>query len=84
MGAARYSGEFKRDAVALVESSGRSVPSVARELGVNPESLRQWGARSQAEAAVPGGTVSASGFYRWINAAATRVARRVADEDLGV
>jgi len=51
MGAARYSGEFKRDAVALVESSGRRVASVARELGVNPESLRQWVAQSRAEAA---------------------------------
>ncbi|MGW4897649.1 IS3 family transposase [Kitasatospora sp. NPDC004240] len=51
MGTARYSGEFKRDAVALVESSGRRVASVARELGVNPESLRQWVARSRAAAA---------------------------------
>ncbi|MFJ8473630.1 transposase [Kitasatospora sp. NPDC094011] len=42
MGTVRYSGEFKRDAVALVESIGRRIPSVARELGVNPESLRQW------------------------------------------
>jgi transposase len=54
MGAARYSGEFKRDAVALVESSGRRIPSVARELGVNPESLRQWVARSRTEAATSG------------------------------
>ncbi|MGW8763749.1 transposase [Streptomyces sp. NPDC055815] len=46
MGTARYSGEFKRDAVALVESSGRRIGSVARELGVNPESLRQWVART--------------------------------------
>ncbi|WP_104817586.1 IS3 family transposase [Kitasatospora sp. MMS16-BH015] len=50
MGTARYSGEFKRDAVALVESSGRRVSAVARELGVNPESLRQWVARSRAQA----------------------------------
>lgn len=49
MGTARYSGEFKRDAVALVESSGRRIPSVAHKLGVNPESLRQWVARSRAE-----------------------------------
>ncbi|CAL9331146.1 hypothetical protein C1708_00730 [Streptomyces sp. DH-12] len=54
MGTARYSGEFKRDAVALVESGGRRIPSVARELGVNPESLRQWVARSRAEAAASG------------------------------
>ncbi|MEV0537818.1 transposase [Kitasatospora sp. NPDC050463] len=30
MGTARYSGEFKRDAVALVESSGRRISSVAQ------------------------------------------------------
>jgi transposase len=54
MGAARYSGEFKRDAVALVESSGRRVSAVARELGVNPESLRQWVARSRTAAAASG------------------------------
>ncbi|WP_079025887.1 transposase [Streptomyces yangpuensis] len=57
MGAARYSGEFKRDAVALVEPSGQRIPSVARELGVNPESLRQWVARSRAEAAASGAEV---------------------------
>ncbi|MEV6544226.1 transposase [Streptomyces sp. NPDC051665] len=38
----RCSEEFKRDAVGLVESSGRSVNSVAKELGVNTESLRKW------------------------------------------
>ncbi|AJF63219.1 transposase [Streptomyces vietnamensis] len=54
MGTARYSGEFKRDVVALVESGGRRIGAVARELGVNPESLRQWVARSRAEAATSG------------------------------
>lgn len=38
----RYSAEFKRDAVALVRSSGRTVTAVARELGVSPEGLRNW------------------------------------------
>ncbi|MEU0399326.1 transposase [Streptomyces sp. NPDC006197] len=54
MGTARYSEEFKRDAVALVESSGRRIGSAVRELGVDPESLRRWGARSRAEAAAGG------------------------------
>jgi transposase len=36
----RYTPEFKRDAVALVRSSGRNVTEVARELGVSPEGLR--------------------------------------------
>lgn len=35
-----YSAEFRQDAVDLVESSGRSVADVARELGVNYETLR--------------------------------------------
>ena len=38
----RYTAEFKRDAVALVRSSGRNVTEVARELGVSPEGLRGW------------------------------------------
>ncbi|WP_326812985.1 transposase (plasmid) [Streptomyces scopuliridis] len=38
----RYSEEFKRDAIALVASSGRTVTEVARELGISSESLRGW------------------------------------------
>ncbi|MEU3184850.1 transposase [Streptomyces sp. NPDC006923] len=38
----RYTPEFKRDAVALVISSGRTVTEVARELGVSSEGLRGW------------------------------------------
>jgi transposase len=38
----RYSSEFKGDAVALVQSSGRTVTEVARDLGVSAESLRGW------------------------------------------
>ncbi|MGY3064518.1 transposase-like protein [Streptomyces sp. TE3672] len=36
----RYSEEYKRDAIELVRSSGRTVTEVARELGVSSESLR--------------------------------------------
>ncbi|MFF2147155.1 transposase [Kitasatospora sp. NPDC058190] len=50
MGTARYSGEYERDAVALLESGGRRIPSVVCELGVNLESLRRWVALSRAEA----------------------------------
>ncbi|MFI1259278.1 transposase [Streptomyces netropsis] len=45
----RYSAEFRRDAIALVRSSGRTVTEVARELGVSPESLRNWVRRDQAD-----------------------------------
>ncbi|MER6565146.1 transposase [Streptomyces sp. NPDC001093] len=38
----RYTEEFKRDAVALVHSSGKTVTEVARQLGVSAEGLRNW------------------------------------------
>ncbi|MFD7017358.1 transposase [Streptomyces sp. NPDC059928] len=31
----RYTEEFKRDAVALVDSAGKTVTAVARELGIS-------------------------------------------------
>ena len=39
---APYPMEFRREAVALLRSSGRSVPQLAVELGVSPQSLRNW------------------------------------------
>ncbi|MGW4608337.1 transposase [Streptomyces sp. NPDC004532] len=35
-------GRVKRDAVALVCSSGKTVTEVAREIGVSAERLRNW------------------------------------------
>jgi transposase len=40
-----YSKEFKREAVQLLRSSGRPVPQLASELGVSPQSLRNWRAQ---------------------------------------
>jgi transposase len=37
-----YPPEFRREAVRLLETSGRSIPEVAAELGVSGESLRNW------------------------------------------
>jgi transposase len=37
-----YSLEFRLEAVRLLRSSDRSVPQLARELGVSPQSLRNW------------------------------------------
>jgi transposase len=37
-----YSEEFRRGAVRLLRSSGRSVPQLAVELGCSQQSLRNW------------------------------------------
>ena len=37
-----FTSEFKREAVALLESSGRSQLQIAAELGIQPSMLRQW------------------------------------------
>lgn len=42
MGTFRYSAEFRADAVALAGSSDKPLAQVARDLGVNHETLRQW------------------------------------------
>jgi len=39
---APYSKEFKREAVQLLRSSGRPIAQLAKELGVSPQSLRNW------------------------------------------
>ena len=37
-----YPEPFRREAVALVRSSEKSIPQLAAELGVSPQSLRNW------------------------------------------
>ena len=37
-----YTLEFRLEAVRLLRSSGRSVPQLARELGVSSQTLRNW------------------------------------------
>lgn len=48
----RWSPEFKRDAVALVRSSGRAISDVARELGCGESSLGYWLASDRRSRAV--------------------------------
>ncbi|MEW1870496.1 transposase [Streptomyces caelestis] len=67
----RYTEEFKRDAIALVDSSGETVTVVARELGVSSESLRGWYRRAKADR--PG-----RGRVRWTERRRARGARAAA------
>ena len=63
MGTSKYTAEFRADAVALYRSSpGRTCASVARDLGVNHETLRLW-VREAERAAAPG-LAAADGLER--------------------
>ena len=37
-----FTDEFKREAVALLQSSGRPLMQIAEELGIQPSMLRNW------------------------------------------
>jgi transposase len=38
----RFTDEFKREAVALLQTSGRPLIQIAHELGIQPSMLRNW------------------------------------------
>lgn len=46
-GNAPVPAEFKREAVRLVRSSGRSILQIAKELGVSDNSFRSWVKQAQ-------------------------------------
>jgi transposase len=46
-----FTPEFKREAVALLESSGRPLMQIATELGISPSMLRNW--RSVVHGGIP-------------------------------
>ena len=46
-----FTPEFKLEAVRLVALKDRPVSEIARELGIRPEMLRQWGRQATARAA---------------------------------
>ena len=46
----QYPPEFKAEAIRLVRSSGRSIPQIAKELGISDNSLRTWVKQTQIDA----------------------------------
>jgi transposase len=57
-----YTEEFKREAVRLMETSGKPVAQIARDLGVNDSVLHRWRGQygHQGQAANGGSTPSVS------------------------
>ena len=53
-----FSPEFKREAVALLESSGRPLVQVAAELGISPSMLRNWRSLARGGTGSPRATTS--------------------------
>lgn len=48
----RYTAEFKAEAVRLVATSGKPLAQIARELGINEQTLHSW----KKQASIPDGT----------------------------
>ena len=46
----RYPDAFRTEAVALVESGERTIPQIARDLGINEQTLRNWVKRTEIDA----------------------------------
>lgn len=46
----RYPDAFRTEAVELVRSGERSIPQIARDLGINEQTLRHWVKRSEINA----------------------------------
>lgn len=87
-----FSPEFKREAVALLESGGRPLMQVATELGISPSMLRNWRAavlvgtvRSRAEMPMPSPADQASEITRLKRALdRTRMERDILKKAIGI
>jgi transposase len=79
----KYPEQFRRDAVELVRSSGRSLREVGKELGVNHETLRNWvNAAKRAEAAGQRGREAAEPISADEREELRRLRKKVAELEL--
>ena len=74
----RYDEQFKRDAVALVES-GRKASQLARELGISPWNLRDWKQRYGTRAAAVSQPARSTGLANAGGPSAVAAAVELAD-----
>ena len=56
-GPTAYTDEFRREAVRLVDANPNQLADIAHELGVHPESLRNWRRAAQHDGTEPPGRV---------------------------
>jgi transposase len=77
---ARFSEEFKRDAVEMVRSSGRPIAHVAAELGIHDCTLGNWVRRQQVDDGERDGTTSDDQAY--IRRLETELAESKSERDL--
>jgi transposase len=79
----KYPEEFRRDAVELVLSSPkRTVAEIARELGVNQETLRLWVKSARAASAGGGRSAAGAGGVDERDEELRRLRKRVAELEL--
>jgi transposase len=79
----KYPEQFRRDAVELARSSGRSLREIGRELGVNHETLRNWvNGAVRAEEAAAGARPAAGEVSEGEREELRRLRKKVAELEL--
>ena len=63
-GSKHHTDEFKAEAVSLVERSGKSVPEMAEELGINARTLYHWMAANHPGRVTSDGVSDREGSWR--------------------
>ncbi|WP_433261520.1 transposase [Actinosynnema sp. CS-041913] len=81
-GKSKYPEQFRRDAVALARSSDRPLRQVARELGVNHETLRNWVRTAEQAQAGSVGTAAVVVDQEELRALRKRVAELELEKDI--
>jgi transposase len=59
-GTSKYPEQFRKDAVDLVRASDRPLRQIARELGVNHETLRSWVNNATPDHAMPASSANSA------------------------